>query len=100
MNPTTLAWMLVAVGALLLFASLGNLDWLHTRERAFSIDYETDSDPTSRGLRQIGTFLVGFVLLVVGGGHLTGKWDLGSLSDESSRSEMRELRESVPKPRR
>lgn len=100
MNPTTFAWILVAVGTFLLFVSLGNFDWLHMRERAFSDDYEADSDPTSRGLRQIGTFLLGFVLLVVGGGHLTGKWDLGSLSDESSRREMRELRESVPKPRR
>lgn len=109
MSSTT-AWLMVAAGLFCVFASVGNFDWLHTREhRRGLLDglwddllgfarHETDTDPTSRGLRQIGIFLVGIVLLVMAGGQLTGKWDLGGSPSHSR--EMEELRQSVPKPQR
>ena len=82
-DATRIAWLMVAGGAFLLLSSWNDYRWLHYRKRrGFELEGTVDTDWGSRSMRRIGYFLFGILLMVAGGGHLGGGWDLGVLSSK------------------
>ena len=79
-DATRIAWIMVAAGAFLLLSSWNDYRWIHVRKRrGFELEDTVDTDWGSRSMRRIGYFLLGIVLMVAGGGHLGGGWDLAAL---------------------